>query len=161
MRSNKRPYGCQSRCLKSDIYMCARRSQPSHRTVVETKLVLISFGNTRRPQLTSMANSNSARLFMAVLLTFSTTVNASYRALNPLEQLQKRNPYYGGFALPEPSLGCPVGLETCEGSFCCPMGTFCGPTSNGAYCCPTGKDITLPIALLEVTILTNHRCGLL
>jgi len=79
----------------------------------------------------------------AIFLTFFNAVNGSFQPLNPLEQLQKRNPYYGGYAIPQPPLGCPTNLETCQDSFCCPTGTWCGPNTNGAYCCPTGNIISL------------------
>jgi hypothetical protein len=103
-----------------------------------------------------MAHTISSCFIAAFLLTLFTAVHASYRPLNPLEQLQKRNPYYGGYALPEPSLGCPANLETCDGNFCCPTGTWCSPAINGPYCCPTGKVLISPLpALLSLLIFSS------
>ena len=57
--------------------------------------------------------------------------------LEPVAQVAKRNPYYGGFALPQGAENCPANTEYCNSGFCCPSGTWCGPSINGPYCCPT------------------------
>lgn len=80
----------------------------------------------------------SFKVLATALLSFTATASA-FKQLNPIQKLAERNPYYGGYAIPESNLGCPANTETCSGDFCCPIGTWCGPTSNGAYCCPTSK----------------------
>jgi hypothetical protein len=92
--------------------------------------------------------STCFKALAAVFLTFTATTHAFN--LNPIQQLAARNPYYGGYALPESNLGCPATTETCDGSFCCPVGTWCSPAINGPYCCPTSASSSSKTNLLEL-----------
>jgi hypothetical protein len=57
--------------------------------------------------------------------------------LAPVQELQKRNPYYGGYALSQGATTCPASTQTCDKGFCCPKNTWCSENINGPYCCPT------------------------
>jgi len=85
-----------------------------------------------------MTSFTLSHKLLCVLSLLVALVAAKASPAQVLAQLQKRNPYYGGFAIPVPASGCAKysGVETCPQG-CCPLGTYCGP---GGYCCPTTDD---------------------
>jgi len=86
-------------------------------------------------------------LSFAIRLTtvFATVFHHGAR-LEPASQLQKRNPYYGGFALVQGPNACPASTETCATGFCCPLGTYCSADTSQPYCCPTSEDCGTQVA---------------
>jgi hypothetical protein len=75
----------------------------------------------------------SATLAIISLLFFS----VAFAELAPAQQLEKRNPYYGGYALAQGTTNCPANTQTCATGFCCPLNTWCSESINDPYCCPT------------------------
>ena len=88
------------------------------------------------PKFPVMISKNFA--FVASLFVGVTLANIFPPAeLVPIQQLQKRNPYYGGYALRQGATVCSKSTQTCATGFCCPANTWCSENINGPYCCPT------------------------
>jgi len=90
--------------------------------------------------------------FLVVSLQLTSVLGSLFQRgaqLEPVAQLQKRNPYYGGFALVQGQSNCPASTETCATGFCCPLGTYCSQDSNQPYCCPTPDDCGATVVNLQ------------
>jgi len=80
------------------------------------------------------------RIIVATSLLAIAVATEAPAELAPVQQLQKRNPYYGGYGLRQGSANCPKDTQTCDSGFCCPANTWCSENIGGPYCCPTSED---------------------